>query len=355
MAAVTGARATPDGQWIYFHGTKDSHVGENLYRVRPGGSDLARLTPDDGTHAARVAPGGDFFIDRWSAHDTPDRVELRTGAGELVRTLGEAKPKDLGKVELGAFRWVEIPTRDGGTLYGYTLTPPGLDLESPAAGEQVPCWVMTYGGPHTPTVKDAWAGGRKWEHLLATNGVAVLRVDPRAASGRGWAAAWAVHGRLGAQETEDMLDAAAWLKEQPWCDGTLGLAGHSYGGYLTARVLTHGDEYAAGIAGGSVTNFANYDTIYTERLMGPPARNPDGYALTDLSKKAGDLSGRLLLTHGVMDDNVHVQNALQFAGALQKAGGEFELMLYPTSRHGIYSPHYRRLRWDFIRETMLGE
>ena len=352
VALVTDAENAAE-QWIYFQGTKDSHVGENLYRVRPDGSDLARLTPDDGSHAASVAPGGGYFIDSWSNYETPDRVDLRAGDGEFIRTLGEAEPKDLGKVALGEYRWVEIGTRDGGTLYGYLLTPPGLDLENP--DEQIPAWVMTYGGPHAPTVKDAWAGGRKWEQLLATNGIAVLRVDPRAASGRGWASAWAAHERLGEQETEDMLDAAAWLKTRPWCDGTLGLDGHSYGGYLTARVLTHGDAYAAGIAGGSVTAFANYDTIYTERLMDTPAANPGGYASTDLSKKAGDLSGRLLLAHGAIDDNVHVQNALQFAEALQQAGKEFELMLYPTSRHGIYSPHYRKLRWDFIRETMLGE
>ena len=353
VARVTDSENVNE-QWIYFQGTKDSPVGENLYRVRPDGSDLNRLTPDAGSHSATVAPGGEYFIDSWSSHDTPPRVDLRRGDGELVRTLAEAKPKGLGTVALGEFQWVEVPTRDGGTLYGYLILPPGLDAENP--DRKVPVWVMTYGGPHTSVVSDDWGRGRGWEQLLATNGIAVLKVDPRAASARGWAPAWAVHGRLGAQETEDMADAAAWLASQPWCDGdNIGLSGHSYGGYLTARTLTHTDEYSAGIAGGSVTAFANYDTIYTERLMDTPAANPDGYALTDLSKKAGDLSGRLLLIHGAMDDNVHVQNVMQFVEALQRADRDFDLMLYPTSRHGIYSKHYRRLMWEFIRETMLGD
>ena len=345
--------ADPADAWVYFSGTKDSHVGENLYRVRPDGSDLTRLTPDAGSHAASVAPGGGWFLDTGSAHDTPPRVELRRGDGELVRTLGEAEPKDRDRLR-GVVTWVTIPTGDGGEIGGYTLTPPGLNLQNP--DRQVPTWVMTYGGPHTPTVEDSWKGGRGWEHLLATNGIAVLRVDPRAASGRGWAAAWAAHQKLGQQETADMAAAADWLKAQPWADGDrLGLEGHSFGGYLTARVLTHTKKYAAGIAGGSVTDFRNYDTIYTERLMGTPAANPDGYAATDLSKKAADLHGKLLLIHGGMDDNVHPQNAMQFAAALQSAGKEFEMMVYPRSRHSIGGTHYRRLRWDFIRETMLGE
>ncbi len=117
-----------------------------------------------------------------------------------------------------------------------------------------------------------------------------------------------------------MAAAADWLKAQPWCDGRLGLSGYSYGGYLTARVLTHTDKYAAGIAGGAVTAFANYDTIYTERLMDTPAANPDGYALTDLSKQAGRLRGRLLLIHGGMDDNVHPQNVWQFVAGVTGAG-----------------------------------
>ena len=361
---VTDEGAGGDGTWIYFTGTKDDPRGEFLYRVRPDAAGLARLTPAPGRHSARVAPGGDWVLDTYSAHDTPPRVELRTGDGAFVRLLGEASPSGLSKTARGDFRWVEIPvpatprsaggTDPAGTLHGYLLTPPGLDLENP--DRRVPVWVTTYGGPHTPTVKDDWGGGRGWEHLLATNGIAVLKVDPRAASGRGWAAAWAVHKRLGEQETADMIAAADWLRAQPWCDGDrIGLSGHSYGGYLTARVLTHTDRYAAGIAGGSVTAFANYDTIYTERLMDTPAANPDGYALTDLSKRAGDLHGRLLLIHGGMDDNVHPQNAWQFAAALQERGREFEMMVYPRSRHGISGTHYRRLMWDFIRETMSGE
>ncbi|NNJ27263.1 S9 family peptidase [Alienimonas chondri] len=362
QVAVSDAPAAE--AWIYLTGTKDDPLGEFLYRVRPDGSGLTRLTPEDGVHRASVAPGGGFFIDAYSAHDTPPRTLLRRGDGELVRTLDEADPEGLTKTARGTFAWVQIPVAaapraDGGmdpagTLYGYLLTPPGLNLANP--DRRVPVWVMTYGGPHASSVKDEWAKGRGWERLLATNGIAVLKIDPRAASARGWAAAWAVHGRLGEQETTDMAAVADWLKAQPWCDGDrLGLSGHSYGGYMTARVLTHTNKYAAGIAGGSVTDFRNYDTIYTERLMDTPAANPGGYDQTNLSSKASDLHGRLLLIHGGMDDNVHPQNAWQFVDALQRRGKDFDLMIYPRDRHSISSTHYRRLMWDFIRETMLED
>ncbi|MFH5805752.1 DPP IV N-terminal domain-containing protein [Alienimonas sp. DA493] len=363
-AVAAPAEGSGGEPWIFFTGTKDDPVGEFLYRVRPDGSELTRLTPEPGTHKVRVAPDGGFFLDTYSAHDTPPRVLLRTGDGELVRLLGEANPPGLEKTARGEFEWVEIPvpaaprsdggTDPAGTLYGYLLLPPGLDRTDPDA--DVPVWVMTYGGPHTTVVRDDWASGRGWEHLLATNGIAVLKIDPRAASARGWAPAWAVHGRLGEQETTDMIAAAAWLQEQPWVDADrIGLSGHSYGGYLTARVLLHTDRYAAGIAGGSVTDFQNYDTIYTERLMDTPAANPEGYALTNLARKAADLRGRLLLIHGGMDDNVHPQNVWQFAAALQERGKNFDLMIYPRSRHAIAGTHYRRLMWDFVRETMLEE
>ncbi|MEM9701019.1 MAG: DPP IV N-terminal domain-containing protein [Planctomycetota bacterium] len=364
LNAVAADSESGQDVWIYFSATRDEPHGLTLYRVRPNGSGLRRLTPESGMHNVTISPGGKAYLDTHSAYDRPPKTIVRTVDAQSGRTIGEAKPSGLEQTARGVLREVEIPvtasqralggTDPAGTISGYLLFPPDLDRLQPE--RRVPVWVMTYGGPHSPTVRNDWAGGRGWEHLLATNGIAVLRVDPRAASGRGWAAAWEAHGRVGEQETHDMKSAAAWLRAQPWCDGDrIGLSGHSYGGYLTARVLTHTKEYAAGIAGGSVTDFRNYDTIYTERLMDTPAANPEGYELTNLSPKANDLHGRLLLIHGGMDDNVHPQNVWQFVDALQKSDKTFELMIYPRDRHGIRSRHYRRTMWEFIQNTMLGD
>jgi dipeptidyl aminopeptidase/acylaminoacyl peptidase len=146
-----------------------------------------------------------------------------------------------------------------------------------------------------------------------------------------------------------------WLADKPYVDlSRVGMSGHSYGGFLTSFALTHGDRFAAGIAGAPVTDWRNYNTIYTERYMSTPQENPDGYKNTSVVAAAKNLHGRLLLIHGARDDNVHLANTLQLVDALQRAGKQFDLMIYPPNRHGIYGTHYNRLRVDFIRRTMLG-
>jgi dipeptidyl-peptidase-4 len=135
----------------------------------------------------------------------------------------------------------------------------------------------------------------------------------------------------------------------------VGLSGHSYGGFLTAFCLTHSTKFAAGIAGAPVTDWRNYDSIYTERFMNTPQENPDGYAAASVVKAAKNLHGRLLLLHGLRDDNVHLQNTVQLVHELQRADKDFEVMIYPTARHGIGGKHYQRLWVDFVRKTMLPE
>ena len=144
---VTGATADGSLQevWVYFTGTKDSHLAENLYRVRPDGTGLSRLTPEPGTHRPQVAPGGAYFVDTFDSVDVPPTVVLRRGDGTEVRTLGRATPDVDERYRLGSFEWVTIPARDGWAMDGYLIKPPGFD---PA--RRYPVWVTTYGGPHAP-------------------------------------------------------------------------------------------------------------------------------------------------------------------------------------------------------------
>jgi dipeptidyl aminopeptidase/acylaminoacyl peptidase len=187
-------------------------------------------------------------------------------------------------------------------------------------------------------------------------GVLAFRCDPRSASGKGAETAWRAYRRLGAGELEDLADAVRWISDQPYVDpARIGISGHSYGGFMTAYAMTHSKLFAAGIAGAPVTDWRSYDTIYTERYMDTPQENPAGYASTSVVAAADQLHGRLLLLHGAIDDNVHFQNTLQFVKALQDAGKDFQLMVYPESRHGLHGRHYQRLIVDFIRRTMLDE
>ncbi len=172
---------------------------------------------------------------------------------------------------------------------------------------------------------------------------------------------WPVYGRLGELELQDLEDGVAWLKQQPYVDASrIVLSGWSYGGFMTAYALTHSTSWSAGIVGAPVTDWRDYDTIYTERLMKLPQNNPDGYRRTAPRFAADKLHGRMLLLHGTMDDNVHMQNSVQFAYELQKAGKPFEMMVYPKSRHGIGDPPLEQRTcvssmFDFVMRTIGGE
>jgi len=244
---------------------------------------------------------------------------------------------------------VQIKAPDGFVLEGSILKPPDFD---PA--RRYPVWFTTYGGPHAPVIHDRWFGGHLRDRGLANLGFLVFHVDPRSASGKGACSTWTAYRQLGVQELADIETAIRWLASTYACvdAARIGMSGHSYGGFMTAYALTHSKLFAAGVAGAPVTDWHNYDAIYTERYMNTPQENPEGYERTSVVKAASKLHGRLLLIHGIMDDNVHVQNSLQFARALQRADKDFELMVYPNDRHGIRGRHYQRLVIDFMRRTL---
>lgn len=340
--------------WVYFTGTVDSHIAENLYRVRlrpvEGESGVPeRLTRERGHHSISMSPTGVFFVDTWSSHDQTPRVVLRDADGNAVRTLDSNPVRDLARYRRGAYELVQIPIEREGrepyVLEGSIVYPPDFDPE-----RSYPVWFQTYAGPHAPTVRDAW-NPLLWEQVLASDGFILFRADPYSASGKGAVSAWTAYKRLGVPELEDIKSAIAWLSERPYVDTTrIGMHGHSYGGFMTAYAMTKSDIFAAGISGAPVTDWTLYDTIYTERYMLTPQANPEGYAETSVVLAASGLSGKLLITHGTMDDNVHMQNAIRLIDALQKAKKQFRTMIYPGFRHGLFGDHYRRLMYEFIIE-----
>jgi dipeptidyl-peptidase-4 len=341
-------RVDGEAREVYFAATKDGHTRSNLYRVKLDGSNPERLSGIPGNHQVSLAPKGPLYIDRYTDSMTPTRVTLAECGKNDVRTLDSNPVHEREEYRFGKFERVTVPRADGFVLNGTLVYPPDFDPK-----KKYPVWVLTYAGPRTPTVRDAWGGGRVFEQSLATSGIVVFRVDPRSASGKGATSAWACYKQLGVQELKDLEQAVAWLGKNPWVDASrVGISGHSYGGFMAAFALTHSKMFSAGIASGPVTDWRLYDTIYTERYMLTPKENPDGYDRSSVVKAAKNLHGRLLIIHGMMDDNVHVQNSVQLADALQSAGKDFEMMFYPRSRHGIGSPHYLKLQLDFIRRTM---
>ena len=341
---------------IYFSGTERSHIGRDVYRVKLDGSGLTRLSERAGTHAASFNPSFTLFVDRWSDAATPPQTRVHRSDGSEVRLVDGNEVAALADYRLSTPEFVQVTTKDGFVLEAMLIKPVDFD-----PSRKYPVFQHTYAGPHAPQVRNAWGGTTMLYHqLLAQRGIAVWVCDNRSASGKGAESAWVAYKRLGETELADIEECLGHLKRQPWVDSNrIGMSGWSYGGFMTSYALTHSTSFAMGIAGGSVTDWRDYDSIYTERYMLMPQNNPDGYARTAPRAAAKNLHGQLFLIHGTMDDNVHMQNTLQFAYDLQKAGKPFELMLYPKSRHGVSDPqlvkHMRERMLDFTLRTLKPE
>jgi dipeptidyl-peptidase-4 len=335
--------------FIYFSGTEQSHIASHGYRIKLDGSGLQRLTMTAGSHRVDVSPANNYFLDFWSDVNTPSQVRLYDTTGKLVRVLAENKVDALKQYKLGAAELLQVKTRDGFVMEAMMIKPPDFDPR-----KKYPVMSFTYAGPHAPQVRDAWGSTTyMWHQLLAQKGYIIWVCDNRTASGKGLESTWPVYKNFGELELRDIEDGLSWLKGQPYVDGSrIGIWGWSYGGFMTSYALTHSQSFKIGIAGGSVTDWRDYDSIYTERYMGTPQNNPEGYKKSSPAQAAKNLHGKLLLIHGAIDDNVHMQNTMQFVYELQKAGKQFELMLYPKSRHGVTDPlllkHMRQMMTDFI-------
>ncbi len=366
-------QALTDGRWevrsllavdeeagaAWIAGTYRTALGADVLRVALDGSAEGSaptlLTEAAGSHRGNFPAEGpvDYWIAASSDLHTPTTRTLRRADGETVRKLGGGSVPDLARFDISTPELLQIATRDGVDLEAMLIRPQGFDPD-----RVYPAWVHVYGGPHAQQVRNRWQGSRgMWFQYLARQGIVVLVVDNRIASGKGVRSTWPVYRNFGAQELRDLTDAVDWLGAQPWVDaGRIGLDGWSYGGYMTLYALTRSDRFRAGIAGGSVVDWRAYDSIYTERYMSTPSDNPEGYERSSVLESAADLHGDLLLVHGTMDDNVHMQNTLQMAFRLQKAGRPFEMMLYPKSRHGVtdrdLSLHLRQTMARFILKTI---
>ena len=338
---------------IYFTGMEHSPVAEHAYRIQLDGTQMTRVTQMEGSHRVSFNPQATLFVDTWSDVNTPRQVRLFDADGTLVRVLDENRVAALGQYKLGKPEFLQVKTRDGFTMEAMMIKPPDFDPT-----KKYPVFQFTYSGPQAPQVHNAWGGVTyMWHQLLAEQGYIIWICDNRTASNKGVESAWPLYKNFGELEMRDLEDGLNYLKSQAYVDPTrIGIWGWSFGGFMTSYALTHSRSYKLGIAGGSVTDWHDYDSIYTERYMRTPQHNPEGYQRTAPRNAAANLHGRLLLIHGAMDDNVHVQNTIQFAYELQKADKPFQLMLYPKSRHGVTDPllvkHLRQMMTDFVLQNL---
>ncbi|MCH2100495.1 MAG: S9 family peptidase [Planctomycetes bacterium] len=345
------------GEMIYTS-TEHGAIDVNVYRIDLDGSNKIRLTKGRGSHSLNFNGDGTLALDRVSAIDMPEEVRLvDTKTGNVLKVLAQGSAEATGKTEIANWSVHEIINRDGIPLDVAVLKPGDFDPKKSYA-----VWVSTYSGPNSPTLRNRW-NSSSWLQFLAQNDIIVMQCNVRSASGKGLKWTATAYKQLGVPELHDLEDAVDWLCANQWADESrVGITGYSYGGFISAWAMIASDKFRLAIAGGGVYDWRMYDTIYTERYMQTPSTNMSGYQETSCIKHADDLNpnGYLYIYHGVMDDNVHMQNMMQLALALQKSGKtNWGMMAYPQTRHGIGNRdlrwHSRQVEWKLIKEWLLNK
>jgi len=322
---------------IWFTAAKDTPTEMRLYKInfRHPGEPVA-ITPAGGWWSASVSGGGKAFIGSYSDPQTPPQTALYDGNGKRLRWIEENRldashPYYPYKDEYSAPEFGELTAVDGEKLEYYLLKPKGFD-----PSKKYPVIVSIYGGPAAKTVTKGWVSPQL--RLLQEAGYIVFALDNRGTPGRSVKFTRAIYKQFGGPDIDDQIMGAKWLQTLPYVDAAhIGIEGWSQGGFVTLMALTAKDTpFAAGRAGAPPTQWALYDTAYTERYMSTPQDNPTGYANSDVLNRIDNLKpGSLLLMQGMSDDNVQFSNSTRVMLALQKKGVPFELMLYPGERHGL--------------------
>jgi dipeptidyl-peptidase-4 len=325
-------------QRVYFTGWHDDPLRRDLYRIGLDGrspSRPERLSAGNGVHDIAAAADCSLYVDTYSDPDQPPQTSLHDAEGKRLRWLLENAldadhpyaPFLAGHVtpEFGT-----IAAEDGSRLHFRLHRPAAFD-----ATRRYPAIVMVYGGPGVQRVARAW--GPLDSAIYANAGYVVFALDNRGSARRGVRFEGHLHGKLGDVETRDQLAGIRHLSSLPYVDSSrIGVMGWSYGGYMTVMLLAKGGAaVAAGIAGAPVTDWRLYDTHYTERYLGLPADNAEGYDQSSVFPYLSGIKGSLLLIHGMADDNVFFTNSTKLMQALQRANVPFDLMTYPGETHFI--------------------
>jgi dipeptidyl-peptidase-4 len=336
---------------VYFTATEKSPTERHLYRVALDGTGFARITKDDGTHTAQLSPDNAFFVDTYSNAMTPPRQDLYRTDGTRIVAINENPVPELAQFHLSPVEFFTVQARDGVLLNAFIIKPAQFD-----PSKKYPVIVYTYGGPHAQVVLNGWGGPNLlWHQMMAQKGYIIFALDNRGSAGRGHAFETPIFHKFGGPELADQRDGVAWLQQQPWVDpARIGIHGWSYGGHMTLHAMFEaGDLYKVGFAGGPVTDWHFYDSIYTERYMGLPDKNPDAYKNSSPAPHAGGLKGKLLIAHGTGDDNVHYSNTLTVINDLINDGKYVEVIAAPGRGHGVSDPSARKIVWNRVTQFFL--
>lgn len=320
------------GKNIIIQSTKESPIEKHIYRVSLKNGKLKKLTGEHGSHSGRLSPSGNYFFDVYSNTETARVYNAISTDGksskELLRDSNPLKDYLLGETIMGTLKNdVDID------LYYRMILPPNFD-----STQKYPVFYYLYGGPHAQLVTDSWLGGANiFMHLMAQKGYIVFTLDNRGTPNRGFAFENVIHRKLGQNEVADQMIGVDYLHSLDYVDTErMGIQGWSYGGFMTLSILADNPGvFKAGVAGGPVTDWKYYEIMYGERYMDTPKQNPEGYKQSSLLEKAGNISDRILIIHGDIDNTVVWQNSLSFLQAAIDAGVQVDYFVYPQQEHNM--------------------
>lgn len=323
---------------LWFTGFADSTLEKHVYVLdwKKPGDKPRRLTAPGGWHEAVMDAAGQRLIVTSSTPNQPAQVWLGDGAGKRLAWIEENR---LDGINGSGHPYAPYLAAHVAPEFGSLTAADGQGMDwrllKPAGPGPFPVLMQVYGGPHAHNVHKRFTA--PIEQYLVSKGWAVFQLDNRGSDNRGKAFEDPIYRAMGGVEVQDQLQALAWIKAQPWSGfgaAKVAVNGWSYGGYMVLKLLQAAPgAFAAGIAGAPVTRWELYDTAYTERYLGNPARDAGPYTRSGALGDAGKINDPLLLIHGMADDNVVFENSTALMTALQRAKTPFDLMVYPGATH----------------------
>jgi dipeptidyl-peptidase 4 len=343
----------PANKMFYYQAAAVSPLQREVYGISIDLKKKVVLSTRKGSNDADFSSGFKYFINQYSNLTTPLLVTLHEISGKQIRVLEDNKRLEslIAERKIPQKEFFTFKTTGGIELNGWMIKPLNFNQ-----GTKYPVVMTQYSGPNSQEVVDQFGIG--WDNYLAANGYLSVCIDPRGTGARGEDFRKCTYGQLGKYESDDQIEAARYLASLLFVDGKkIAIWGWSYGGFMSAMCLAKGGEvFKAGISVAPVTNQRFYDTVYSERYMGLPGQNPEGYDENSPITLAKGIKGKLLLVHGTADDNVHYQNSLEFAEAMVQAGVQFQMMSYVNRNHGIRggntTMHLYTMFDNFLKENL---
>ena len=353
---VTGYEGyNPKTKTIYYVSTETSPLERNVYAIGIDGTKKQKLSTKNGFNSSSFSKGYKYYINYFSDANTPSFITLHNSKGKQIRVLedNQALKDTIQKYKYAKKELFNFKTTEGVDLNAWMIKPNDFD-----ASKKYPVFMYVYGGPGSQSVQNRWGYRDAWYQLIAQNGYIVVCVDNRGTGYRDEMFTKITYQQLGKYETIDQIEAAKYLGNLDYVDASrIGIFGWSYGGYMSSLSLFNGaDVFKMAIAVAPVTNWRNYDNVYTERYMRKPQDNADGYDLNSPINHVEKLKGKFLLIHGSADDNVHFQNTMELVIKLVESNKQFDLFVYPNKNHfingGNTNLHIYTKMTNFILENL---